>query len=133
MKESKAVPTPDDLERVGNCYENAVLFILANSWLRGAFLVHGRPIRAVEPFCQYGHAWIELGESVIDVGTGFHVPKSRYYEVGKIDPDLCVKYPFLTALKMAKEFGHYGPWEGVDASPPFPPAPRAPLKTKGGR
>ena len=105
--------TPRHLPAKGNCYEAAFHWIMAHP--STCKLVHGRPIRAVSPFCQFGHAWIESGETVYDAASGRFIPKSVYYRAGQIDPSLCVSYTWPQARKLALKHGHCGPWEGVDA------------------
>lgn len=112
----KAVPTPAHLPADGDCYENAILYLIANK-REGLVLVHGRPTLQCPPFCQFGHAWVEDGAWCIDAASGELIPKLVYYGVGRIDPALCFSYTREFALKMALKFKHYGPWEGVDAAP----------------
>jgi hypothetical protein len=109
------VPTPD-LPAEGDCYELAFGQVLALHFSAEPMLVHGRPTLTRPPFCQYGHAWVEVGDLVLDP-SGKAIPKALYYAVGKIDPALCVRYTAQQALKCSWKHKHYGPWEGVDAVP----------------
>lgn len=86
---------------------------------RDAKLVHGRPYLTREPFCQFGHAWIENDDVCIDASTLLEVPRNVYYAVGRIDSALCFTYTFEQMRRKLLEFKHYGPWEGVDAVPPY--------------
>lgn len=106
-----AVRTPD-LPAHGNCYQDAfnALLELGGGWR----LVHGRPILTRPPYCQFGHAWVECGGVVIDPKGC--VPRDLYYKIGRIDEGLNIYYCLDDACRMAVMHGHYGPWEGVDAS-----------------
>lgn len=111
---AKAVRTPD-LPATGDCYRVALQMLWV---LPGWVLVHGRPTMTREPFCQYGHAWVEDPDrrTVIDP-QGYVVAREIYYEAGSIDPELSFVYTAAEARKKLVEFEHYGPWEGVDAAP----------------
>ena len=117
-----ATPTPEHLEATGDCYREAfkalTRFILSGQ--EGWAVVHGRPTLQVEPFCQYGHAWLELGDIVYAASTGSIFPKSLYYAAGKIDPANNHVYDKDQVRRMILDFRHYGPWEGPDAHPPIP-------------
>jgi len=84
----------------------------------GAFtsakLAHGFPRytgRGRRAGRRFGHAWIEVGQTVIDIETGTAAPKAAYYRVGRIDRRLVRLYSRLEALELAERFGHYGPFE----------------------
>lgn len=79
-------------------------------------LVHGEvtgqgPIAGV----QYGHAWIEDGETVIDTSNGRHLRMSRatYYGLAQIDPDKpnIHRYTAEQARRQLLKYRHYGPWD----------------------
>lgn len=124
-REPQATPTPEHLARPGNCYQEAFDLVLQLHRVMNATLVHGRPTLTIEPFCQYGHAWVEVGDAVIDPKAGA-VPKDMFYLIGKIERVLCTRYTGQQALEMSLKHEHYGPWEGVDA----PPTVEAPKKKK---
>ena len=117
-----ATPTPDDLEATGDCYSSSGSLVLDpfngeySSWT----LVHGRPTLRVPPYIEYGHAWLESpdGEIIYDPTVEFEGPKMLYYALGNINPEDSFKYSREEARKKILEFGHWGPWEGVDAAPP---------------
>jgi hypothetical protein len=111
------IPTPDDLLAEGNCYENALNYVL-NVTSEDLVLVHGRPTLTRAPYCQYGHAWVEQGNFCIDGGFLVVIPKALYYMAGTIDPDMCLFYMPEEARVMVLQFKHYGPWEGVDGVAP---------------
>ena len=75
----------------------------------------------VPPHVEYGHAWLESpdGETVFDPESDMVIPRVLYYAVGNIEESDCFKYTKDEVRRMALEFKHYGPWEGVDAAPPL--------------
>jgi len=107
------IKNADGVERLGDCYEWALTWLLAHQHISDAKLVHGRATLTRAPFCQFGHAWIELNEYVLDHDKC--VPKKLYYEVGKIDAPHSIVYEQHTAFALAARNRHCGPWEGVDA------------------
>jgi len=112
-----AVASPAHLETTGNCYCTAANYILDEGTPQ-MVLVHGRPTLQRSPFCQYGHAWIEDGEICIDGNTLDRIPKFLYYALGQIDEDLSLRYTKEQVRRFVLDFLHYGPWEGVDGTPP---------------
>jgi hypothetical protein len=114
---ARAIASPAGIEPTGDCYRSAAEHLL-NMPASGWVLVHGRPTRSIAPFCQYGHAWLQLGEHVVfDTERQMLIPRSVYYRVGRIDPALCIKYAQIDVQRMLLEHEHRGPWEGVDAVP----------------
>ena len=109
----------------GDCYEaaaSALLFHLAGEMVPdGAVLVHGRPTLTRPPFEEYGHAWLELADTVFEVANGRSMAVScdRYYEAGNIDPSKCFRYTVEQARRWCLDTRHFGPWEGLDACPPL--------------
>jgi hypothetical protein len=109
----------------GYCYKSAAdaivdMVIFQHTDPKALRLVHGRPTLTVAPYCQYGHAWIEINEAlVIDTATGAWLPRAIYYDVGKIDSAECFYYTFEEAKEMLLNFGHYGPWQGPEAVGPL--------------
>lgn len=116
--------TPEDLPRTGNCYENCLAFLIGASEKDGWTLVHGRPTLQRFPFVEFGHAWLERGDTVHDPSTDFTGPRFVYYALGRINPEHSFRYTRQEAFKKAQAFQHYGPWEGVDAEPPMQPRRR---------
>ena len=114
IKESISIP--DDVpegNRNGNCYEVALHKFMDNP--RRYTLVHGvvtgqGPIAGM----QYGHAWVEDGDKIIDMTLPSHLrslPKDVYYALGHID--ITRRYNANQVLKMLDKFGTYGPWDPV--------------------
>ena len=121
----------------GNCYASAGQHLM-EAWTmgrdNGMVLVHGRPTLAVEPFIQYGHAWIEYKvkmdalsditgknvevEMVLDTESGNVLQRDLYYLVGRIDPESCIRYSVDDMRRWVLKTGHWGPWEGPDACGP---------------
>ena len=97
----------------GNCYEAAAKLLYAHRSCSGIVLVHGTvtgqgPIAGI----RYGHAWIEIGDVVLDPSNGRFVcaRTSAYYAVGEIsEPVAC--YAFEEAARQMLETRHYGPWD----------------------
>ena len=97
----------------GNCYEAAAKLLTAHGGCPGVELVHGTvtgqgPIAGV----RYGHAWLEIGDVVLDASNGRFVVagKSDYYAVGEIAEPVS-RYGFEAAVRQMLESGHYGPWD----------------------
>ena len=99
------------LKRNGDCYEAAGKYIMDH---RGddLYLVHGEvtgqgPIAGLK----YGHAWVEDGETVIDVSNGrdIQMPKVLYYALGHIER--VQRYDVKDAIEHLLKWKVYGPWE----------------------
>ena len=95
----------------GDCYEAAANLLHAHRDCPGIVLVHGTvtgqgPIAGI----RYGHAWVEIGDVVLDPSNGRFVVarKSDYYAVGQIAATAC--NGFDAAVRMMLETRHYGPW-----------------------
>lgn len=64
---------------------------------------------------RFGHAWVEKGSSVYDVGSFpsssvIEYPRDEYYRLFKIDRSTCASYSSEDApFRMLRE-GHWGPW-----------------------
>jgi hypothetical protein len=97
----------------GDCYEAAAKLLYAHRSCPGIMLVHGTvtgqgPIAGI----RYGHAWIEIGDVVLDPSNGRFVcaRKADYYAVGEINEPV-TRYAFEEAARQMLETRHYGPWE----------------------
>ncbi len=97
----------------GDCYKRSAEFSLNRPGSYGE-LVHGYPVLNVPPFTEFGHAWVEIGDSVIDIEFGVTTRKELYYKSGKIDPSKCRRYKAAEILRYANNSGHWGPWEDED-------------------
>lgn len=98
----------------GTCYEDAGRMIMDEK-VKNAVLVHGRPTLKTSPYTEFGHAWIEDDDVVIDPSVDVVMRRERYYEIGKIDYRKNLVYDRDSALKWMLVTGHFGPWEGPDA------------------
>ena len=99
----------------GDCYEANGKWFMENSLLGGKdmVLVHGEvtgqgPLDGVK----YGHAWVEDGDTVIDVSNGknLRIPKVLYYALGNIE-DNVHKYKSSDFRRKIMKYGHWGPWD----------------------
>jgi hypothetical protein len=97
----------------GDCYEAAAKLLYAHRSCADIVLVHGTvtgqgPIAGI----RYGHAWIEIGDVVLDPSNGRFVcaRKADYYAVGEINEPV-TRYAFEEAARQMLETRHYGPWE----------------------
>ncbi len=112
----EAINISDDIpdeNRNGNCYQAAFNKFMENP--RKYTLVHGivtgqGPISGM----QYGHAWVEDGDIVIDMTLPAHLqklPKDLYYATGHIEDTR--KYNANQVLKMIDKYETYGPWDKI--------------------
>jgi hypothetical protein len=97
----------------GDCYEAAAKLLYAHRSCPGIVLVHGTvtgqgPIAGM----RYGHAWIEIGDVVLDPSNRRFVcaRKADYYALGDINEPV-TRYVFEEAARQMLETRHYGPWE----------------------
>jgi hypothetical protein len=99
----------------GDCYCVAANYVVDNAILRGQqnlTLVHGEVIgQGAIAGIQYGHAWVEDGDTVIDISSGrdIRIPKFLYYAVGNIEKT--IRYTPEETRKMLLKYEHYGPWK----------------------
>lgn len=104
------------MEATGTCYKDAADFVLAQD-CGEALLVHGRPTLQVPPYEPFGHAWVEVGDKVIDPATGFEGPRVIYYALGNIDPEENIYYTVDETRTFMLSHEHWGPWEGPTGVP----------------
>ena len=104
----------------GDCYEAAAKLLHAHRDCPGIALAHGTvtgqgPVAGI----RYGHAWIEIGDVVLDPSNGRFVVarKSAYYAAGQITEPVA-RYTFAEAAREMIETGHYGPWDKLPTSTP---------------
>ena len=100
--------------RNGDCYEAAGRYVMDHSLSgdRGLVLVHGLAIgQGTISGVQFGHAWVEDGEDVLDVANGkeLRVPKPLYYAIGGVSGTY--KYTWEEMRKKMLEHRHWGPWD----------------------
>lgn len=92
----------------GNCYVVAMNTFIKNP--NRYKLVHGIVTGqgAIEGI-QYGHAWVEDGDTVIDNTIPIEISKDAYYAIGNIE--YTKSYDLLGVSKMVDKYGTYGPWD----------------------
>lgn len=114
--------------QMGDCYKANAQALEAHNLgnhimppaIGDAVLVHGRPTLQVEPFVEYGHAWLEMdGKYCYDGETKQLHPKKMFYELGKIKEEDCLVYTYEQMEEFKLSHNHYGPWEGPEAQQPF--------------
>lgn len=101
-------------EMNGDCFRQAWKAFYSNL-NRDPLLVHGviTGQGAIEGI-QYVHAWIEIGDMVIDTTislfkNGF--PRDAYYGLARVDESRVFKYDRFQVSDKAMEYQTYGPWE----------------------
>ena len=97
----------------GDCFEAAGKWIMANDLGTNARVVHGEVTgQGALEGVKFGHAWIEIGETVLEVANGnnLKLPKAVYYAIGNIGANVH-RYTREQALVRMLKFKHYGPWE----------------------
>ena len=103
---------------VGDCFRVHANALLDNPEFEDALIVHGYPHLRRPPYRIYAHAWIELGDEVIDLTIDFRGPKMIFYAIGNVTE--VFSYNKLELRVMLLRFRHYGPWEGPEACGPTP-------------
>lgn len=100
----------------GDCYDTALhLLITMPAQVRDtARLVHAR-VTGNGPNTlgqRYGHAWVEMGDTVFDFSNGnqYVGRRERYYRAGKVDEAEVTRYTWDEAATLALRTKHYGPW-----------------------
>jgi len=102
----------------GDCYEANGRYFMDKSLYGGdgnLRLVHGEvtgqgPLEGVN----YGHAWVEDGNTVIDMSNGraVRMPKAAYYALGNIEAnDNMHKYTASEFRRKVLKHEHWGPWD----------------------
>lgn len=94
----------------GDCYKVACDTVL-NSPAIDMLLCHGIATgQGKIKGTRFGHAWVEIGDTVIDFSNGLQVmiSRERYYEIGKLTD--VAKYDREQVWAMLDKHEHYGPW-----------------------
>ena len=102
----------------GDCYQANGKYFLDNAVFKnnsGMKIVHGEvtgqgPLEGIN----YGHCWVEDGDTVIDVSNGNNIrmPKALYHRLGRIAENNNIKKYSWNEFQMnivTKE--HWGPWD----------------------
>jgi hypothetical protein len=103
----------------GDCYESNGKHFMNEAVFPGSSpsmrLVHGEVAgQGRLEGTNFGHAWIEDGNTVIDVSNGRTVkmPKAAYYAMGNIDQiNNVVRYKPEVFRKKVMQYKHWGPWD----------------------
>lgn len=98
----------------GDCYEVALGVLLDFGSGSDAVLCHGVPLGTggEAKGLRFGHAWVEVGDMVIDRSNGHDVemPRVLYYAIGNIEPERVRRYNWREAAERALSTEHSGPW-----------------------
>jgi hypothetical protein len=121
VPEVRIASEKDAAGRKGDCFEAAGRYFyehaIGNNNLR---LVHGEVEgQGKLGGTRYGHAWVEDGDTVIDVSNGrnLRLPKQVYYLLGHISEIHNLhRYPFITFVEKMTRFEHWGPWDLVTST-----------------
>ena len=104
----------NEAKALGDCYEAAAKLILYDESMENGNLVHGMvdgqgSLKGV----RYGHAWVELDNTVFDYSNGrkLEIPRFAYYHLGNIDKKDNLYYTQNEARSWVLDEGTWGPWE----------------------
>lgn len=101
----EAVPIRKDIEKApeAECFNNARKLA---SQTEGSVVVHGKVLGASGKMID--HAWVEVGDRVIDPTAGVDTTRADYYDAVKAEPE--AKYtPEQANINMVRSRNH-GPW-----------------------
>lgn len=90
----------------GNCFKNVIQWVTRNEGINDSVIVHGKVTNHTKNVID--HAWIEMGNSVIDPTVGVKMDKIEYYAITKAEADS--KYSSEQALINAIRSKNGGPW-----------------------
>lgn len=103
-------------KKLGDCYVQAYNNFFHNL-SKNPLLCHGVVIgRGKLEGLHFTHAWIEIGDTVIDTTMPIFangVPKQAYYSIGRVQEDKTFKYDIDQVLEKSRKWGTYGPWEDI--------------------
>ena len=103
-------------KKLGNCYVQAYNNFFHNL-SKNPLLCHGVVTgRGKLEGVHFTHAWIEIGDTVIDTTMPIFangVPKQVYYSIGQVQEDKTFKYNTDQVLEKAHKWNTYGPWEDI--------------------
>jgi hypothetical protein len=114
----------------GDCFTNAFDYIFQEGILKGnnnLVIVHAiiKPMMGELAGVEFGHAWVEDGDTVIDTSRdNQQMDKQSYYlfagllimptmenQQFEIKKDKIKTYNIEDAKRLAVDHGHYGPWD----------------------
>jgi hypothetical protein len=103
---------------LGDCYRAAARLILDNDLPPEARLAHGM-VDGQGPLtgCRFGHAWVELGDVVLDHlnGRTIAVRAEEYYRIGRMREEEIKRYTREETARLVLKHEHWGPWSGEGA------------------
>lgn len=109
---------PKKASGTGDCYEANGRYFMDKSLYGGdgnMRLVHGEVTgQGSLEGVNYGHAWVEDGNTVIDMSNGraVRMPKAAYYALGNIEAnDNMHKYTASEFRRNVLKHEHWGPWD----------------------
>lgn len=107
-----------DKEPTGECFQSAGRWMIDEGDKLGegdAQLVHGL-VSGQGPLegRRFIHAWIEVGDVVIDPEQDVMMRKERYYEIAQINEDELSRYTRDEMMHKLARTQHWGPWEGEE-------------------
>jgi uncharacterized membrane protein (UPF0127 family) len=115
----------------GNCYQLASAWVLSSNMGDNSFnaegaelvdeggklpssakVVHGYPTLQRAPYKKYGHAWVEVGNTVYDPTHEpiLKQPKAIYYQIGNIDESENNYFQYKDIMNQIVKMNHWGPW-----------------------
>lgn len=101
--------------RGGDCYCASGSYLMDHAFEKpNLLLVHGEVTgQGKIAGVQFGHAWIEDGDMVIDVSKDkkLELPKIFYYALGQINENNVFKYNMEQMRRKVSETKHWGPWD----------------------
>jgi len=114
----------------GDCFTDAFEYIFQEGVLKGKnnlVIVHAiiRPLMGELAGVEFGHAWVEDGDTIIDTSrNNEQIEKQNYYlfagllemptmesQQFKIKTNKIKTYSVEDAKRLAVEHGYYGPWD----------------------
>jgi len=94
----------------GTCFESAGRWLLKEPHLKEARLAHGLVNGTGRASGQsFAHAWIEIGDVVIDTESGWIGRREEYYGLGEVREVRL--YELDEMVKKVLKSRHWGPWE----------------------
>lgn len=110
--------------RMGTCYVDVYRYFCYENELPEAILVHGilHGRGDLEGWI-YGHAWIELGDVVLQpvkqnrdgktYGLAFVNRKEIFYKTYQVDESKLKRYSKDECMALGLKHGHFGPWHDL--------------------
>jgi hypothetical protein len=119
-----------EINKGGDCFTNAFQYIFQEGVLKGnnnLVITHAiiRPLMGDLAGVEFGHAWVEDGNTIIDSSrNNERIEKQDYYLFAgllemptmenkqfKVKEDKIKRYSVEDAKRLARQHGYYGPWD----------------------